>query len=121
MYKQAIILRLRVQTTRGLLSVEQLSDLSVNELDALAVALDTEYKASGKKSFLKKKTAKDKVLKLSLDIVVDILEDKVEAIETASNAAGIKTHNQKIEGIIAMKQDEELKNMSVKDLEKQLK
>lgn len=121
MYKEASQLKLRVQTNKGLLSIEQLWDLSIEELDVLAVRLETEYKLSGKKSFIVKKSPKDKEIKLKFDIVLDILTSKVDEQDLLTNAREIKEHNQKVLTLIAEKQDEELKSKSVAELEKLLK
>lgn len=113
--------KLRVQTSKGLLSVEQLWDLSVEDLDALAVQLEQEYNESGKKSFLVKRSVKDKTTKLKLDLVVDILTTKVEEKQIAEQKAEDRAHNKKILELIAEKQDESLKDKSIKELEKMLK
>src|SRR6185503_8944302 len=94
-YKQAAQQKLRFNF-KGSLSVEQLFDLSLADLDALAVALETEYNTSGKKSFLEKKSAKDKTAKLRFDIVLDVLNTKKEAEEEALEKLEIKAHNTKI-------------------------
>lgn len=121
MYKEAAKLKLRFVTTRGSLSVEQLYDLPLAELDVLAVSLQEEYKESGKKSFLIAKSAKDKIAKLRFDIVLDVLNTKVDEAKAITEEQERKAHNQKILGLIADKQDEELKGKSVKELEKMLK
>lgn len=121
MYKQASKLRLRFSTVKGSLSTEQLWDLSLSELDALAVSLETSYKESGKKSFLVAKSKKDKEMKLRFDIALDVLTTKVEENEAANNVAEAKSHNSKILEIIKRKQDSELEGKSVKELEKMLK
>lgn len=121
MYKQASKLQLRINTTRGPLTVEQLWDLPLTMLDALAVSLEEEYKKSGKKSFLAAKSKKDKELKLMFDIVLDVLTTKVEDAEAARLVADTKEHNQKILEMIKRKQDSELEGKSVKELEKLLK
>lgn len=121
MYKRASQLKLRVATPQGLLSVEQLWDLSIETLDKVAVRLQKEYKASGGESFLEKKTKKDKELKLSFDIVLDVLNTKVENSEKASKAAETKAHNQKILALIAEKQEGELKGKTIDELEAMLK
>ena len=113
MYKEASKQKLRFSTNKGLLSTEQLWDLSLTELDNLAVALESDYKESGKKSFLVKKSAKDKTAKLKLDIAVDILTTKVEENETAKNARQIKEHNEKIMSLIADKEEDSLKSKSI--------
>ncbi len=120
MYKKASKLRLRIATPQGSLTVEQLWDLPVTELDVLAVKLQEEYKESGKKSFLDKKSPKDAIAKLTFDIVLNILETKVEDAEKASKTLENKDHNQKILAIIASKEDGELQGKSIKELEKML-
>lgn len=121
MYKQASKERLRIQTTKGLLSVEQLWDLSLEDLDALAVSLEQEYKNSKGKSFLASKTKKDKTIKLKFDVTLDILNTKVEMAEEAANAGKTKAMNEKILSIIQRKKDSQLEDMSIGELEKLLK
>lgn len=121
MYKQASKLKLKFNTTRGVLTTEQLWDLPINELDALAVELDDAYNKSGKKSFLTTRSVKDKELKLKLDIVVDILGTKVEDQAAAAEAAENKEFDKKILAIIADKQDESLKGKSITQLKAMLK
>lgn len=121
MYKEASKLKIRVLTPKGLLSVEQLWDLTPAELDTLAVSLEEEYKKSGKKSFLVAKSKKDKVVKLKFDVIVDILTTKVDEGSEALAIQNKKAFNAKIEAIIASKQDDELAGLSVKDLEKLIK
>jgi hypothetical protein len=120
-YKAASKLKLRFQTTKGTLSVEQLWGLSLAELDALAVSLEQAYKDSKSKSFLDKKSEKDKIIKLRFDIALDVLNTKVEEKEAAKKKAEDKEHDQKILSIIKEKQDEALKGKSIKELEKMLK
>ena len=120
-YKAASKLKLRFQTTKGTLNVEQLWGLSLAELDALAVSLEQAYKDSKSKSFLDKKSEKDKIIKLRFDIALDVLNTKVEEKEAAKKKAEDKEHDQKILSIIKEKQDEALKGKSIKELEKMLK
>lgn len=120
-FKQATKQKLRIQTNRGLLSVEQLWDLSLEELDSLAVSLEEAYKESGKKSFLVKKSEKDKTTKLRFDVVLDVLNTKSEEAQALTEAKEIKEHNNKIIELIAEKQDESLKGKSIKQLEAMLK
>lgn len=121
MFKKANKLKLRFETSRGLLSAEQLWDLPLEELDALAVSLEEVHAESGKKSFLVKRSTKDATAKLRFSIVVAVLEDKVADANKASTAADNKAHNEKILGLIANKQDETLAGKSVEELEAMLK
>lgn len=120
-YKLASQLKLRFITSKGSLSTEQLWDLSLKELDEMAVSLENEYQESGKKSFLVKRSTKDKTTKLKFDIVLDILTTKSEEAEALKDAADIKEHNEKIMKLIEEKKDGELASKSISELKKLLK
>jgi hypothetical protein len=120
-FKTASRLKLRFQTSKGLLTTEQLWDLSIGDLDTLAVSLEEEHAKSGKKSFVVKSSAKDKTSKLKFDVVLDVLNTKVEEEQAATEAKEVKEHNKKIIELIAEKQDESLKGKTVKQLEAMLK
>jgi hypothetical protein len=120
MYKEASRKRTRIQTARGPLSIEQLWDLPLSELDTLAVSLEEKAKNSKGKSFLEKRTTEDKGIKLQFDLVLDVLQTKAEEAEKAKLIAERKLKNQKIREIMAEKQDDALKNKSLAQLEKLL-
>ena len=120
-YKRATKKKLRIQTSVGMLSIEQLWDLPLEALDTLAVSLEKAYKESGSKSFLNKtKAVKDADLKLTFDIVLDVLETKQKDAAKSMKAADTKAHNQKILGLIAKKKEGEMEEMSVEELEAML-
>ncbi|MFW6272558.1 MAG: hypothetical protein ACOC2U_02110 [bacterium] len=121
MYKEATKTKLRFETPYGLLTTEQLWDLPLNELDKLAVSLEENYENSKGKSFLEKKTKKDKTTKLKFDIVLDILNTKVEEQEKARKEAENKEHEQKILNLIKEKEEDQLKNKSIDELKKMIK
>lgn len=120
-YKSASKAKLRFQTSRGVLSVEQLWDLSLEDLDSLAVSLEAAHKESGKKSFLNKTSVKDKMAKLAFDVALDILNSKVEDNEAALEAIETKQFNEKILNLIAEKQDDNLRGLSIAQLKAKLK
>lgn len=120
-FKIATQQKLRFATVKGQLTTEQLWDLTLEQLDELAVQLQKEYEGSKGKSFLVKRTSKDKTAKLRFDIVLDILQTKVEELNGEKQAAEDRRHNEKIESLIAMKQDEELAGKTVAELKKMLK
>ncbi len=121
MYKKANKQKLRFATNVGSLTAEQLWDLPVTDLDTLAISLQQEYKDSGKKSFLVKTTTKDKTTKLRFDIVVDVLNTKVEDMEALRDSKDIKEHNDKINRYISDKKEEGLQGKSIEELEALLK
>lgn len=120
-YKQASQQKLRVDTTKGSLSTEQLWELSIAELDKLAVSLQKEYDNSAPASFLAKRSTKDKTAKLRFDLVVDILQTKVAIDDAAKLARENKEHNEEILNLIAEKERDELKGKSAAELRKMLK
>lgn len=120
-YKEAVKQKLRFQTSKGLLTLEQLFDLSLTDLDSLAVTLQDAYENSKGKSFLEKKTLKDKGLKLQFDIVLDVLNTKAEELDEAKTAAENKAHNAEILELIADKQKALKAGKSIKQLEAMLR
>lgn len=120
-FKQASKEKLRFQTSKGSLSTEQLWDLSITDLDSLAVSLEQAHQESGKKSFVRKTSAKDKTAKLRFDVVLDVLNTKMDEQQAAQEKLETKQHNEKILTLIADKQDETLKGKSIKQLEAMLK
>lgn len=120
-YKEAARKQLRVQTSKGPLSAEQLYTLPLSELDTLAVSLEEAYKNSKGKSFLDKKSEKDKGLKLQFDLVLDVLETKKAEQDALQKAREDKEHNEKILEVISEKQDEALKGKSVSQLKAMLR
>lgn len=120
-YKQAIREKLRFQTSVGVLALEQLWDLEPEQLDAIALSLESEYKQSGAKSFLTKKSKKDKTAKLKFDIVIDILNTKVREESAATVAKANKEHNDKIYALMARNDQKELRKLSNEELKEQLK
>lgn len=120
-FKQATKEKLRFQTNKGLLSAEQLWDLSLADLDNLAVELQEKYEESGKKSFLVKRSVKDKTAKLRFDVVLDVLQTKSDEMEEAKQKAEDKKHNEEIMQLIVEKQKESLKGKSIKQLESMLR
>lgn len=120
-FKEASKLKLRFPTVKGILTTEQLWDLSLTDLDQTAVSLDEALKKSKGKSFLEKRTTTDKVVKLQFDVVLDVLQTKQADTDAATEAKKNKEHNQKILGLINEKKDGELKGKSIKQLESMLK
>lgn len=120
-YKEASRLGLLIPTSKGNLTITQLWQLPLSELDTLAVTLEAVCENTKSKSFLDKRKKEDKTSKLMFDIVLDILQTKVEEKEAATDARETKEYNQKILAIIKEKQDEKFRGKSVEELEALLK
>lgn len=120
MYKKATKEKLRFQTKVGLVPVEKLWELSLEDLDKLAISLEKKCKSSSK-SFLDTKTEEDKTSKLRFEIVLDVLNTKLEEVKAQQEAVAKKRFNQKVMEAISEKKESELKNKSVEELEAMLK
>jgi hypothetical protein len=121
MYKTATKRKFRFTTKWGELTTEQLWDLKLTDLDTLALQLESDYKESGQKSFLTVKSEKDTTLKLKFDIVLDILNDKKDALDKAAKAKEIREFNKKIYAKIAEAEENSLDGLSVEELKAMVK
>lgn len=86
----------RFNTSKGPLTLEQLGDLSIEELDKLAVALDSEYEQSPTKSFIKSPGRKNARIKEKLDAVLAIMNRKIEVKERADKKRANKEARDRI-------------------------
>lgn len=105
---------------KGSISVEDLWDLSLKDLDSIYKTLNKQAKQSEEESLLNEKTQGDELLDIQIAIVKHIVSVKLTEKEAKEKASAKKTQKQKIMSIIADKQDEALKNSSVEDLQKML-
>lgn len=120
MYKEASKMKLRFATVKGNLSVEDLWDLSLTTLDKLAVAIDEQISKNPKKSFISESTPEDKVSKLKLDILKDIISTKLEEkAKKDSEKQKISERNKLLE-ILAKKEEASLENLSIEELKKKI-
>ena len=105
---------------KGMISAEDLWDLSLTNLDSIYKTLNKEVKQSEEESLLTTKTSVDTELEIQIAIVKHIVTVKLEEQEVREKAAAKKAQKQKIMSIIATKEDEALQNTSVEDLKKML-
>ena len=105
---------------KGLISVEDLWDLTLTNLDSIYKTLNKQVKQSEEESLLNTKTTVDKELDVQIAIVKHIVAVKLAEQEAREKASAKKAQKQKIMAIIASKQDEALQNSSVEDLQKML-
>lgn len=113
--------KLRFETIKGVLSVEDLWDLSLTDLNNVAKALYMKVQESHEITFIKTKTAEDTTAALRFDLVKFMIETKLAEKEAAEARAVAKAKRAKILDMIEEKQDEDLKDNTIKDLKKMLK
>lgn len=103
-------------TYKGVVTVEDLWDLSVEELDKIYKSLKSKQKAEAEESLLATTSKEDKELNNKIEIVKIIVADKLEAKERATKSAEKRAKNQRILEIMADKADAELKAKSLDEL-----
>ena len=123
MYKQASRMGLRIQTNRGILSIEQLWQLNQSDLSNAIKAVKKALKKTDddELSFLEDSKVVDIENQLRFDILKDVYLTKKKESEELRDAAEIKSQNQKILSLIAEKQEGKLKEMTIEELEKLIK
>lgn len=124
MYKQAAILKLRFETPKGLLSAEQLFDLSMTDLSTsikkVNALLKKEQSIDDELAFLEGVDVAETQNSLRFKILKDVYLTKKEARDAAALDYEKKQKKQRIAELIAKKKDEELENKSIEELEKML-
>lgn len=104
----------------GRLSVEDLWDLSVEDLDKIYKTLNAQIKQSQEESLLLTRSEVDEKLDIQIEIIKHIVTVKLQEQAAREKEADKREQRQKIMSIIAKKQDESLENASIEDLNKML-
>ena len=105
---------------KGMISVEDLWDLTPANLDSIYKTLNKQVKQSEEESLLNTKTTIDKELDVQIAIVKHIVSVKLAEKEAREKESAKKEQKQRIMAIIASKQNEALQNSSIEDLQKML-
>ena len=115
MFDRATRKKLRFNTNMGVLSVEDLWDLTMEQLNALYISLSKEKKDTGE-SLLADDTVENADLKLKMDIITFVFDYKQQVAEANEKRAATKRRNKRILEIIEQKQDDDLASKSVDEL-----
>lgn len=122
MFETAARLKLRFNSPKGELTVEDLWDLpltsTVNKpnLDDIAKELHGQIDTNKVGSFVRKTTAVSQVDQLKFDIVLHVINVRLAENEAALKAAETKAKKQQIMELIQRKETEQLAGSSLEDL-----
>lgn len=106
---------------KGLVSTEDLWDLSPQSLDSIFKTLNTQLKALGEESLLAEASDKGAdVLRNKIEIIKYIIKTKLEVKARNEQMAANAAKRQRIMEVIASKEEAALQDMSVEDLTKML-
>lgn len=105
---------------RGSLSVEDLWDLTPQNLDSIFKTLNSQLKQVEEDSLLNFKTEQDEVLDTKIEIVKHIVKIKLDEMNERAKAADKAARRQEIMEILSTKENEELHNKSPEELKEML-
>lgn len=105
---------------KGQISVEDLWDLDVNALDGVFKTLNGKIKVSQEESLLQTRSKESEELMLQIEIVKHIVSVKLAEAEARKNAEANRAKRQQILGILADKQESDLKNKTPEELQAML-
>lgn len=122
-FQEASKVKLRFNTKKGMLSVEQLWDLSLTALTTIIRNLKKELKKNSDDdlSFLDETVTVDKTVTLRFEVAKAIYLTKKAEKDAAIDAIEKKQHNQRVMELIQRKKEEKLSEMSIEELEKLIK
>lgn len=120
MYKKALRNKLRFSTTKGKLTTEDLFDLSLADLNNLAIALDKKLSETPRKSFISDIAPDTQEDELRFNIVKDVITLKLAERNAAQNAKAKAAEKAQLLEILHRKQNEALENLSVEEIEAKL-
>ena len=116
MYKEALQKKLRFKTNKGIITTEDLFDLSLQNLNTLAIMLDKKISEAPKKSFIEELPAEENDDELRFSIVKDVINIKLKARKDNIDKAQADARKKRILEILAKRNDEELEKKSTEEL-----
>ncbi len=116
--QKAVRKKLRFATNKGEVSVEDLYDLTLAELNEAAKHYNRQVKLVEEEDFLKETNVANIDTLLRFNIVLHVLNTKKQEQADRIKAAENKETKQKLMDALVRKEDEELDGMTKKQLEK---
>jgi len=105
---------------KGLISVEDLWDLSLTNLDEVFKSLKAKEKRVNEESLLSSKTKEDTILDVQIEIVKHIFQTKKEEAAAKLLEKENKEKVQKLLRIKEQKENQALMDMSLEDIDKEI-
>jgi hypothetical protein len=103
-----------------LITVEDLWDLSVDNLDSIFKTLNSQLKQVKEESLLDTRSKADVEIDTKIKIIKYIVEVKIEENEARLKAKELREKKQKIMEIMSVKQDVDLQSKSLEELKSML-
>jgi len=120
MFEKATRMKLRIATGKGNLSVEDLWDLNLAQLNEVAKGLNRRVKELGEEDFLKVEKKEETLTRFSFDIVLHILNAKKKEAEEAVSIKAKKEERQKLLAALDAKKEAGIANLSEEEIKAKL-
>ena len=119
MYKKAIRKKIRFNSPKGVLNLEQVWSLKPSDLKTMIQELYQQINKDkhSELDFLEEETV-DSDEKLCFDILVDVYKTKQAETNASKEEQEKRAYNKRIDEIIAQKQEEHLHSLSIEELER---
>lgn len=119
MYKKAIRKKIRFNSPKRVLNLEQVWSLKLSDLKVMIQELHTQMNKNkhSELDFLEEDTIEPDE-KLCFDILVDVYKTKQAETNASKEEQEKRAYNKRIDEIIAQKQEEHLHSLSIEELEK---
>lgn len=107
---------LRFNTAKGLVTVEDLYHLTLDQLNETGKGIIAQIKANDEGSLLSVKTSVDEKLEVGLELIKHVIAYKQEIVQARADAKEKATKRAKILEVLARKQDASLEGKSEAEL-----
>ena len=120
-FERACRAKLRFNVAQGVLSTEDLWDLSLSKLDKIAISLNKTIKESETESFVNVIPNNELTAdKLRFDLVLHVIEAKKSQAEATKKAVETRKRRDMLLDLKAKKETEALEGLSAEEIEKEL-
>ena len=105
---------------KGIINVEDVWDLGLKDLDSIFKNLNSQLKQAKEESLLNVRTKQDEEIDMKIEIIKYVVKIKLEEENLRLKVKEQKEKKQKIMEILSTKQDVDLQNKSVEELQNML-
>ncbi len=110
----------QIHTSKGLLSAEDLWDLSLPSLDTIAKAVNKKLKEESEESFISAKSSANETLELKLEVLKHIIGVKLAEKEATKSRMERLAKIHQLKELAVSKANEQLASKSLEEIQKMI-
>ncbi len=119
-FENASKTKVRFETSKGEVSVEELWDLSLTSLDSIAKVISKELKEASEESFISKKSSANTKLELKMEIIKYVIQGRLKEVEDSKTMAEKRAQVAFFEDLLNKKKTQSLESLSESEIEAKL-